>query len=179
MTNYLYYDRRKSIELLEYYFFLTETYSLLLEKNRSGNILIQEFLDSLENHPYWELRKVEGYLVTLDDYLFWQSREISLEGMENFVAQKWNASEFQNAVYYTLIEDIRESVILEKDFKKQESLELNPEIFQFSKIISDLELALEAFSEEPEDDDLIYLTEDQLREVVKEVFPKVRKYFTN
>jgi len=94
MTNYLYYDRRKSIQLLEYYFFLTETYSLLLEKNRSGNILIQEFLDSLENHPYWELRKVEGYLVTLDDYLFWQSREISLEGMENFVAQKWNASEF-------------------------------------------------------------------------------------
>jgi hypothetical protein len=178
MTNYLHYDRSKSIELLEHYFFVDETYFLLLKKNKSENIMIQEFLDSLNNHPYWELRKVKDYLITLHDYLFWESREISLESMENFVAQRWTASEFYNAVYYTLLSDRRESNILEKDFNKQESLELNPEIFRFSKVIKSLTDVLDTFSDDP-DWDLPSLTEDQLREVVKEVLPKVRKYFTN
>ena len=68
--------------------------------------------------------------------------------------------------------------ILETEFEKQETLELNPEIFQFSKVIKNLEDALEAFSEEP-DPELPYLTEDQLREIVKDHLPKVRKYFIN
>ena len=47
--------------------------------------MIQEFLDSLvldslDNYRYWQLRKVEDYLVTLHDYVFWQY----LESMENF-----------------------------------------------------------------------------------------------
>ena len=150
----------------------------MLNKNKSENILIQEFLDSLNNHRYWQLRKVEDYLVTLHDYVFWQSREIYLESMENFVAQKWNGSEFVSTAYYILLSDKRKSHILETEFKKQETLELNPEIFQFSKIIKNLEDALEAFSEEP-NPELPYLTEDQLREIVKDHLPKVRKYFTN
>jgi hypothetical protein len=146
--NYFYYDRSKSIELLQYYFFVKETYFLLLKKNTSENILIQEFLDSF-----------------LHDYVFWQSREIYLESMENFVARKWNGSEFVSTTYYILLSEKRKSRILETEFEKQERLELNPEIFQFSKVIKNFEDALEP------DPEFRYLTEDHL--------PKVRKYFTN
>ena len=176
--NYLYYKRSKSIELLQYYFFVDETYFLLLKKNTSENILIQEFLESLNNHRYWQLRKVKDYLVTLHDYIFWQSKEIYLKSMENFVARKWNGSEFVSTVYSILLSDKRKSRILETEFEKQETLELNPEIFQFSKVIKNLEDDLEAFSEEP-DPELPYLTKDQLREIVKDHLPKVRKYFIN
>jgi hypothetical protein len=171
--SYLYYSRHQSIELLQYYFFVHETYFLLLEKNTSENILIKEFLESLDNHRYWQLRKVEDYLVTLRDYVFWQSREIYLESMEKFVARKLNGSEFVNAVYFTLLSDKSESRVLEKDFEKQKTLELNPEIFQFSKVISKFEVVLSIFDEEPEPGDI---TEDELREIVKEHLPKVRKY---
>ena len=60
--------------------------------------------------------------------------------------------------------------ILQKNFKKQK---LNP----ISTIISNLDLALEAFDEEKELDDSIHLTEDQLRQIVKNILPKVEKYF--
>jgi hypothetical protein len=38
-------------------------------------------------------------------------------------------------------------------------------------------LALEAFDEEPEPDDSGFLTEDQLRQIVKDVLPRVEQYF--
>ena len=176
--NYLYYDRNQSIELLKYYFFVHETYFLLLKKNQSENVLIQEFLESLNNHRYWQFRKVRDYYITLHDYVFWQSRDIYSESMEKFVAQEWNASEFVSSYYFTLLADRAKSTSLETDFEKQETLELNPEIFQFSKVISMLLDVLSIFSEEP-DPELPFLTEDELREIVKDHLPKVRKYFTN
>lgn len=137
--NSFYYDRSKSIELLQYYLFVKEIYFILLKKNTSENILIQEFLDSF-----------------LHDYVFWQSREIYLESM----ARKWNGSEFVSTTYYILLSEKRKSGILETEFDKQERLELNPEIFQFSKVIKNFA-----------DPEFRYLTEDYL--------PKIRKYFTN
>ena len=56
-----------------------------------------------------------------------------------------------------------------------ESLELNPKIFQFSKAISDFELVLEGFIPEPTTN----LTEDELRQIVNNILPKVQKYFTD
>ena len=56
-----------------------------------------------------------------------------------------------------------------------ESLELNPKIFQFSKTISDFELVLEGFIPEPTTN----LTEDELRQIVNNILPKVQKYFTD
>jgi hypothetical protein len=60
--------------------------------------------------------------------------------------------------------------------KKQETLELNPKSYQFSKIISDFYLALEAFDDEPEPGDSSFLSENQLRQIVKDVLPRVEKY---
>ena len=43
---------------------------------------------------------------------------------------------FVNDFFLKLLNDRKESSSLEKDFKKQETLELNPKSYQFSKIIS-------------------------------------------
>ena len=77
--------------------------------------------------------------------------------MENFVARKLNGSEFVSTVFYILLSDKQESRILETEFDKQETLELDPEIFQFSEVIKNFEVALEP------DPELPYLTEDSLR----------------
>jgi hypothetical protein len=65
--------------------------------------------------------------------------------MEKFVSHQCSGSEFVYIVLYPIIHDRRKSSLLKKDFKKQERLELKPKIFQFSKIISDLQLPLQAF----------------------------------
>ena len=86
--------------------------------------------------------------------------------------------------YFKLLNDIDEANLLKKDFKKQERLELNPKSYQFSKIISDFYFALEAFDDEPEPGDSSFLSkrsavisENQLRQIVKDVLPRVEKYF--
>ena len=174
--NYLYYDRSQSIEILEYAYFLSEAHRLLQEKNTSKNILIEEFLASLRNIKYWQFRKVEDYVVSLGDYVFWQSRDIYLQSMEKFVAGKLSGTQFTNNVYYTLLSDKQESAILVKDFEKQKTLELNREIFQFSKLITSFEDVLMIYNLEPDSENL---TKDRLREIVREQLPKVREYFTN
>lgn len=97
MTNYLYNDRSKSIELLQYYFFI--------KKNTNENSLIQGFLDSLNNHRYWQFCKVKDYLTILHDSIFCQFRENYLENMENSVAINCKNSEFVGRVYYILLPD--------------------------------------------------------------------------
>ena len=85
--------------------------------------------------------------------------------------------EFVDHFYFKLLNDIDEANLLTKDLKKQETLELNPKSYQFSKIISDFYFALEAFDDEPESEDSSFLNENQLRQIVKDVLPRVEKYF--
>jgi len=174
--NSLFYDRSQSIKLLEYSHFLRESYLLLREKNTSQNILIEEFLESLKNHMYWQFRKVEDYVVSLNDYVFWQSRDIYLKSMEKFVAGELSGTKFTANVYFTLLSDKRESRILQREYEKQKTLELNRESFQFSKLIKSFEDVLMMFNVDPDSEDF---TEDELREIVREQLPRVQKYFTN
>lgn len=80
---------------------------------------------------------------------------------------------FVDHFYFKLLNDIDEANLLKKDFQKQETLELNPKSYQFSKIISDFYFALEAYDEEPEPDDSPLLSENELRQLVKDVLPRV------
>lgn len=57
----------------------------------------------------------------------------------------------------------------------QAKLGLNPRSSQFSEIINNFYLPLETFDEESED--LGFLTEYQLRQIAKDVLPRVEKYF--
>ena len=69
--------------------------------------------------------------MTLSYYIFWQSREIYLNSMGKFVAEKWTGSEFVSTFDFLLLSDKRKASLLEKDFEKQKTVELNPEIFRF------------------------------------------------
>lgn len=173
-------DKQESIEALQFFFFLEKIYFSLLEKNANANrnTFIQEFIETLGKNYYWQSYKIRNYLTTLNDYVFWQSSEIYLTSMKKFVCHELDVQEFVDTILYKILDDQQEANVLEKDFEKQATLKLNPKIFQFSKIISNLELTLLAFNEEPEVDD-IYLTENQLRQIIKNVLLKLKPYFTD
>ena len=168
-------NQSQSIESLEFFFFLTEIYFSLLKDNDSKNTQIQEFIDIIGKNYYWQSYKIQNYTTSLRDYVFWESSEIYLEAMKKFVSYESSASDFACRVYFLIRNDIKESEYLIKDFEKQSTLEFNPKIFQFSKIISDFEFVLEGFIPEPTTN----LTEDELRQIVKDILPKVQKYFTD
>ena len=95
--------------------------------------------------------------------------------MKKFVSHECSASDFACTVYFLIRNDIKESEYLIKDCEKQSTLELNPKIFQFSKTISDFDFVLWVFIPEPTTN----LTEDDLRQIVNNVLPKIQKYFTD
>ena len=64
---------------------------------------------------------------------------------------------------------------MRKDFEKQATLELTLKTYKFSKIISDFEFLLEAFVLQRTTN----FTDDELRQIVKDILPKVQKYFPN
>jgi hypothetical protein len=130
----LFYSKSQAIEFLKYYFFLKDSYYLIAlktEKTRLENIQIKQFLETLEIQKDHELNKIEFYLISLNDYIYWQSKDIYLESMRNFVAEKSKSCEFVDSIYYQLIEDRRKTRLLQKDFEMQEKLELNLEISKF------------------------------------------------
>jgi hypothetical protein len=174
-------NRKQSIQSLQFLFFLQDFYFSLLKKtdteNIRENILIQEFVEAIGKNYYWQLYKISDYRTLLRDFVFWKSRQIYLTSMEKFAAEELSGSEFVNRVYYTILADKKDSKILETDFEKQATLDLNSEIFQFSKVIGDFEFVLSIFDEEPEIGQSSFLTEDQLREIIKKELPKIQKYF--
>jgi hypothetical protein len=182
-------NRKQSIQSLQFLFFLKDFYFSLLKKsdteNIRENILIQEFVEAVGKNYYWQLYKISDYRTLLRDFVFWESSQIYLTNMEKFAAGELSGLEFVNRVYYTILADKKDSKILETDFERQATLELNSEIFQFSKVIGDFEFVLSIFDEEPEIDEdeepeigqSSFLTEDQLREIIKKELPKIQKYF--
>ncbi len=152
-------NRSQSIESLQFFFFLKEVYFSMLKKNDSKNNQIQEFIDIIGKNYYWQSYKIQNYITSLRDYVFWEASEIYLENMKKFVSHESSVSDFACTVYFLIFlirNDTKESECLIKDFEKQATLELNPKIFQFSKIISDFELLLEGFIPEPTSNLTVY-----------------------
>ena len=147
----------QSIESLQFFLFLKKVYFSMVKENGSKNNQIQEFIDAVGKNYYWQSYKIQNYITSLRDYVFWESSEIYLENMKKFVSHESSASDFACTVYFLIRNDKKESECLLEDFEKQATLELNPKIFQFSKIICDFELLLEGFIPEPTTN----LTEDK------------------
>lgn len=61
-----------------------------------------------------------------------------------------------------------------EDFQRQSSIYLDPKSFGFSKIISYLIPILEDFDEDPEES---IFTEEEFREIIKNMSIKLEKYF--
>ena len=63
-------DRKKSIESLEFVFFLEDIYFSLLKRNDTENSLIQEFIDAIGKNYYWQSYKIKNYAISLSDHVF-------------------------------------------------------------------------------------------------------------
>lgn len=171
-------DRNQSIEWLEFFYCLAEVVNYLRVKyGKSNNILILNFRKLLEWCCSCLASQVDDYAQSLTDYVFWKSRHFYLESMQKFVAGKLNGSEFVDQVLYSILSDKKEAQSLEEDFQSQLTLELDSKSFQFSKIILNLQLPVEGFDNEPEEDDENYFTEEKLREGVKLTLIDMEKYF--
>ena len=120
----------------------------------------------------------------LTDQVFWKSSTFYRETMRKFVGGELNALEFAQEFSDRLLADREEANNLLEDFQKQADIELNPNIFEFSKIILDFELLLEVYQNEVEElkagelseNDLSF-TQNSILEGVKHALEKINKYF--
>lgn len=99
--------------------------------------------------------------------------------MQKFVAGELGGSEFVDQVLYSILSHQKEAQSLREDFHRQATIELDSKICQFSIIILSLQLPLEAFDDEPDDEpeETNYFTEENLRKGIKLVLIEMEKYF--
>lgn len=180
-------NRNQSIESLEFFYFLQKLFfSLRGTYGKSTNPLILDFLKVLEGFYSWESKKIYPYMQALTDQVFWGSSKFYRETMRKFVGGELNALEFAQEFSDRLLADREEANNLLEDFQKQANIELNPNIFEFSKLILDFELLLEVYQNEVEEletgescvNDLSF-TQDSILEGVKRALEKINKYFTD
>ena len=106
--------------------------------------------------------------------------------MRKFVGSELNALEFAEEFSDRLLADREKANNLVKDFQKQADIELNPNIFEFSKLILGFQFPLEVYQNEVEEletrelseNDLSF-TQDSILEGVKCALEKINKYFTD
>lgn len=154
MNIFLKKNRNKSIESLEFFYFLQKLFlSLRGTYGKSTNPLILDFLKVLEEFYSWEYKKIDPYpyMQALTDQVFWRSSKFYRETIRKFVGGELNALEFAQEFSDRLLSDREEANNLLEDFQKQANIELNPNIFEFSKIILDFELLLEVYQNEVEE----------------------------
>ena len=111
-------DRKKSIESLEFFFFLGDLYFSLLKKTDTENNLIQEFIGVIASNYFWQSYKIKNYSISLRDHVFWESSEFYLKSMQKFVSHELTGAEFVNEFFFKILNDRKEYSILEKDFKR-------------------------------------------------------------
>lgn len=185
----LFFEKNKNhyIESLEFFYFLQElyTFSIGIER-KSSNPLILNFLKIFEGFYLLESKKNNSYLQILTDHVFWESNEFYREMMQKFVSGKLNTLEFAEEFLDRLLADRKKANDLVEDFQKQVNIELNPNIFQFSKIILDFELVLEVYLNEIDELEIGELSENDLSfthksllEGIKLGLEKIDKYFTD
>jgi hypothetical protein len=85
ILNFFKKSRKESIEFLEFFYCISDVQSYLVtDYGKSKNILIVNFLNLLEWSSSWYFSQVKNYCQSLTDYVFWQSRAISiLKACEN------------------------------------------------------------------------------------------------
>lgn len=172
-------EKKDFINSLEFLFFIEDLRGYLRKNDETENRAIKRFIDLIEDHCRWSCYNVKYYLAILMDYVFWQSREFYLKTMKEFISHELTGREFSEKFFWQILKNRKEYQILEKDFKKQRELELDPKIYNFSKILDDFYLLVSAFDgdEEPDEGESVFLTENKLRQIVKDVLPRLEKYF--
>lgn len=68
-------DRKQHIESLEFFFFLGDLYSHVLEKQEKTNphnTAINAFSDAIKSYYCWQFYRIDNYSNSLSDYIFWK-----------------------------------------------------------------------------------------------------------
>jgi hypothetical protein len=106
--------------------------------------------------------------------------------MQKFVGGELNALEFAQEFWDRLLADKEKANNLLEDYQKQANIEVNPNIFEFSKIILSFQLPLEVYQNEVEDLEIgemsandLSFTQDSILGGVKLALEDVNKYFTD
>ena len=106
--------------------------------------------------------------------------------MEKFINGEVNALEFAQDFSDKLLLDKEKSEKLLENFQEHADIELNPNIFEFSKLILGFQFPLEVYQNEVEEletgelseNDLSF-TQDSILEAVKRALEEINKYFTD
>ena len=187
MNIFLKENRNQFIQSLEFSYFLKKLFVFSRSTyGKSNNPLILNFLNVLEGLYTWESKTIYPYTQALTDQVFWGSSQFYRETMRKFVGGKLNALEFAQEFSDRLLADRERANNLVEDCQKQADIELNPNIFEFSKLILDFELLLEVYQNEAEDletgelsENNLSFTQDSILEGVKCALEKINKYFTD
>ena len=181
-------NRSQFIESLEFFYFLQKlVVSLRGTYGKSTNPLILSFLKVLEEFYSWESRKNYPYIRALTDQVFWRrSGNFYRQAMLKLIDGEFNALEFAEEFSDRLLADRKQANDLLKDFEEQAKIELNPNIYEFSKIILNFELMLEVYQNEAEnfetgelsEQDLSF-TPDSILKGVQHELKKINQYFTD
>ena len=167
-------SRNQLIESLEFAYFLYDiTVSFGIPYSKTKNSSIKFFFKVVSWLRSWEFAQVEEYTQLLSDYPYWKSRQYYYQRIQKFVCNELSILEFIPKILYLNLSHRREGFDLTEDFQRQASIDLDPNSFGFSKIISDLIPVLEGFDEDPEES---FFTEEEFREIIKNVSIKLEKY---
>ena len=187
MNIFLKENRNQFIQSLEFLYFLQELFFSLRSKyGKNTNPWIVDFLNVVDGLYSWEAKKIFPYSQALTDQVFWESSQFYRETMRKFVDGELNALEFAQEFSDRLLADREKANDLAEDFQKQADIELNPNIFEFSKLILGFQFPLEVYQNEVEEletgelseNDLSF-TQDSILEAVKRALEKINKYFTD
>ena len=167
-------SRNQLIESLEFAYFLYDiTVSFGIPYSKTKNSSIKFFFKVVSWLRSWEFAQVEEYTQLLSDYPYWKSRQYYYQRIQKFVCNELSILDFIAEVLYPSLSDKEEASDLKKDFRRQATIYLDPKSFGFSTIISDLIPVLEGFDEDPEES---FFTEEEFREIIKNVSIKLEKY---
>lgn len=133
---------------------------------------------SLKIEDYIEYLKLLRYSSRLSEYLYWLKKDEYLQLIKNF---KINAEKFVDQFSKMVRAIDEEFELLSKNYKELKNIQPNSMSVEFETWISEIYLCCNEFypdfREEERSEIPITKTEEQLRDAVKNLLPKIQKYF--
>ena len=172
-------NKAKSIESLDYFFFLQSIYILILNninrKEAYKNKRIAAFLNFLKKAENRAYQKAAEYVELLENYTYWISKDIYLKNINSLINEEMEAIDFCDLIFQQLQSDFLQYRILEKDVEKQSTIDLELKMSGFSSIMKELRGAIVGFTGYTTVDPP-FLNEDEFRSRIKELLRKLQKY---
>ena len=141
---------------------------------------LKEQNKSLINENPIKYSKLLNYSARISEYLHWSQKNYYLQIIKDFLNFKIDGKEFDKkfSKMVTVIE--KKARLLFKNYEDLKRIKPSPRSLGFEMWISEIYLCCNAFYEDydlKEGKNSFLKTEEQLRDAVKSLFPKIQKYF--